>query len=227
MSQPLHAAVTEILAMPYFKNEQARSGGAKYGHEEAVALRVKTAGFIQVDKTLFPGITKSMLKRFAKTNDDTELRKVTQGLALGSYILQPAGSQGFPDILVLDFDNVFVCIECKSGQNGLCPMWNDSLPMPETIYVLSSGLRNETTVFLGKDVIGQDTYDLLDKQEGEVAGIVKKYRTLIEKTDSFNRGWIQKSRKQHFQEGGAEKTNYFTHASRWQCELNVLNRALA
>ena len=66
MSQQLHAAVTEILAMPYFKNEQARSGGATYGHEEAVALRVKSAGFVQVDKTLFPGITKSMLKRLQR-----------------------------------------------------------------------------------------------------------------------------------------------------------------
>jgi len=51
MSQQLHQAVTKILAMPYFKNEQARSGGANYGHEAAVEVFIKEAGFNPVYKT--------------------------------------------------------------------------------------------------------------------------------------------------------------------------------
>ena len=62
------------------------------------------------------------------------------------------------DVLVLDFVQEgavprFVAVECKSGKNGLTPMWNDNLPNPETIYILSSGSANATTLFLGKDVI--------------------------------------------------------------------------
>jgi len=226
MSQQLHQAVTDILAMPYFKNEQARSGGAKYGHEQAVSERVRQAGFVEVDIKNYPKIKKSMLKRWAQTGDDTELRSATQGLAPGSFIAQPAGTQGFPDLLVLDFNNVFRSIEAKSGQTGLCPMWNDNLPMPDTIYVLSSGLRNETTVFLGRDVISPEEQALMNEEEAEIAKVVKEYNRRMAAIDKFNRGWIQKSRKQHFQGGGGIKTNYFTHADRWQCELNVLEFVL-
>lgn len=226
MGQQLHQAITEILAMPYFKNEQARSGGANYGHEDAVAERFRQAKFTEVNKSSYPKITKSMLKRWAKTGDDTDLRSATQGLPPGSFILQPAGTQGFPDVLVLDFNNVFRSIECKSGKNGLCPMWNDNLPMPNTIYVLSSGIRNETTVFLGQDVITPEEQALMDEEEAAVAKVVKEYNQRMIAIDKFNRGWLQKSRKQHFQGGGGAKTNYFTHADRWRCELNVLESVL-
>ena len=44
--------------------------------------------------------TKLLLKKWATTRDDTALRAATKGLPVGSYILQPAGTQGFPDVLV-------------------------------------------------------------------------------------------------------------------------------
>ena len=47
MAYELHLALTSILAMPYFKNENARSGGAVYGHEDAVATKIKEAGFAE------------------------------------------------------------------------------------------------------------------------------------------------------------------------------------
>jgi len=79
---------------------------------------------------------------------------------------------------------------------------------------------------LGRDVISQSTYDLMAKQESEIENVVKKYNLLIQETDIFNRGWIQKSRKQHFQQGGSKKTNYFEHPDRIKCEKNVLDFAL-
>lgn len=225
MSKQLHAALTDILKMPYFKNEHARSGGAVFGHEEAVAERVKSAGFTEVSKSQFPKLTKGVLRTWAETGDETKLSAILEKLPKGSYILQPAGTQGFPDILVKDFSGSYVALECKSGKNGLCPMWNDNVPKPNAIYILSSGITNETTAFLGRDVISQSTYDLMAKQEAEIAAIVKKYAKLMDQADVFKRGWIQKSRKQHFQSGGAKKTNYFTHSDRKSCEKNVLDFA--
>jgi len=225
MSTQLHSAVQSILGMPYFKNEHARSGGATYGHEDAVAERIRSAGFAEVDKKAFPKITKSLLKKWAADGDDTELRKVTQNLPVGTFILQPAGTQGFPDVLVKDFNDRFVAVECKSGKNGQCPMWNDNLPKPETIYVLASGIKNETTVFMGRDVITPEEQALMDAQEAAIAKIVKEYNQKMSAIDKFGRGWLQKSRKQHFQGGGNVKTNYFTHASRKQCEQNALEFA--
>lgn len=222
MSTQLHAAIQSILAMPYFKNEHARSGGASFGHEEAVAEKIKAAGFTEVDKKQYPKVTKTLLKKWAETGDDVALRAATVGLPEGSYILQPAGTQGFPDVLVKDWGDRFVAVECKSGQNGLCPMWNDNLPKPSTIYVLSSGIVNQTTVFMGRDVISPEEQSLMDEQEAAIAKIVKEYNEKMKAIDKFGRGWIQKSRKQHFQGGGNVKTNYFTHSSRKQCEENVL-----
>ncbi len=66
---------------------------------------------------------------------------------------------------------------------------------------------------------------LMDEEEAEIAKIVKKYNQKMAAIDTFNRGWLQKSRKQHFQGGGGAKTNYFTHPSRPQCEQNALDYA--
>lgn len=226
MSTQFHSAMTAILAMPYFKNETAKSGGAIYGHEAAVAERIKAAGFVEINKSQYPGLKKGLLKKWAESGDVTDLRKVTQGMPVGSYVLQPAGSQGFPDVLVLDFDDRFIAVECKSGKSGLCPMWNDNLPKPDTIYVLSSGQRNETTVFLGRDVISEEEYNTQISFWKEQKQLETKYRAIMKPLDKFSRGWDIKGRPQNFQAGGDKKVNYFTHTSRKQCETNVLNFAL-
>jgi hypothetical protein len=38
--------MTEILAMPYFKNQNARSWRRRYGHEHELAERIKAAAFV-------------------------------------------------------------------------------------------------------------------------------------------------------------------------------------
>ena len=225
MSKQLHEAVAAILSMPYFKNEAARSGGAKYGHEDAVAEKVRASGFTELDKAQFPKVTKSLLKKWATDLNDRDLRAATEGLSIGSFILQPAGTQGFPDILIKDFNDRFVALECKSGKSGLCPMWNDNLPKPETIYILASGKLNETTIFMGRDVITNEEQRLMDEQEKEIAAIVKKYNKQMATIDKFKRGFIQKSRKQHFQQGNQNMTNYFKHPDRKRCESNALEYA--
>jgi hypothetical protein len=226
MSIQLHEAVSNILNMPYFKNDNARSGTYNLGHEEAVAVKIKDAGFVEVQKSLYPKLSKSILTRWGETNNDSELRTVTPGLSPGTVILQPAGSQAFPDILIKDFSDRFVAIECKSGKKGLTPMWNDNIPKSNTIYVLSSGQYNKTTIFMSQDVISVEEQTLMDEQEELISKIVDLYNTKIKSIDKFNRGWIQKSRKQHFQGGKKDKTNYFTHSDRRTCEENTMAYAL-
>ena len=231
MSTQLHTAISDILAMPYFKNEAHKSGGSNFGHEEAVAEKIRSAGFTEISKSTYPKLTKTNLKKWAETGNDKEIRKATTGLfpqldmPNGSFIVQPAGSQGFPDILVKDYCGRFVAVECKSGKNGECPMWNDNTPKPSTIYVLSSGKQDATTIFMGRDVITPRQQQLMDDLEKKLTEIVKQYKLLVDAEDTFNRGWIQKARKQHFQSGGGEKTNYFTHASREKCEKTALDYA--
>jgi len=222
MTTQLHTAMVAIMAMPYFKNAHAQSGSVTHGHETAVADVLSQHGFTSLPKSAWPKLTKSLLRTWAETGDSAALVQATVGMPPGSFIVQPAGSQGFPDILVLDTNQRFIALECKSGQNGLCPMWNDNLPKPQAIYILSSGAANATTVFMGRDVITAAEQAVMDQQEAEMAQVAARYRALLLKMDQHNRGFHQKSRKQHFQSGGALRTNYFTHADRSQCETNVL-----
>ena len=225
MSTQLYQAVADILRMPYFRNEQARSGEYNYGHEYAVAVRIKARGFVEHDKALYPNLKKGLLKKWSETGNDQALRKATQGLPPGSYILQPAGSQGFPDILVKDFGDRFVAVECKSGKFGVCPMWNDNLPKPDTIYVLSSGLINATTIFLGRDVMPNAMLESQLNMLKELNEIVTKYQKINAELDQFSRGWATKFRPQNFQFGPKAKTNYFSHPDRKKCETNALEFA--
>lgn len=226
MSKILFDTLSDIRQMPYFVNEQAKSGGADYGHERAVSNKFSDYGFKEVSRDTFPKLNKSILKKWAESNVDSELREATQGLQPGSFILQPAGSQNFPDILILDFDDRFLAIECKSGKNGLCPMWNDNLPKPHAIYVLSSGLVNSTTFFLGQDVITESLAKSQLKMIDELHKVVLKYKCINESLDVYKRGWNTKFRPQNFQSGGKSKTNYFEHQDRYKCEERVLEYAL-
>lgn len=225
MSKQLHRAIQSILAMPYFKNEHAQSGGSNHGHEEAVAAQIRAAKFSEIAKSTYPKVTKGLLKRWAETLDDGELRSVTEGMPVGSFILQPAGSQGFPDVLVKDWGDRFVAVECKSGKDGRTPMWNDNLPKQETVYVLSSGKRDETTVFMGRDVITPEMVDSQKEMLKEMDRLVNKYRKINKAKDLFGRGWDIKYRPQNFQGGGKMLTDYFDHKDRKACENNAMEFA--
>jgi hypothetical protein len=218
-------AVAQILAMKYFKNQHARSGGASYGHERAVADVLKTCGFAERSVKDFKGLAKKHFKLWLDKDDISEVESQLSGLAPGEFVLQPAGSQSFPDIVLRDTNGRLVPIECKSGQTGLCPMWNDSLPKADAIYVLSSGIRDETTVFMGRDVITQATRDILHKAVAAARQVMSesvKDRAVV---DLYKRGFVVKVRQQFFQDGGVEFNNYFTHPDRERCESNVLAHA--
>lgn len=222
MSKQLHEGMIAILAMPYFKNEHARSGNVTHGHEIAVAEKLKEVGFTEVPNTKYK-ITKKIIKNWVKTNDDSELRKATNGLTPGSYIIQPANSQAYPDILVKDFDDRFICFECKSSKGDGPPMWNDSLPRLDGIYIFASEKKNATTIAFGKDIITQETIDLAAEMLQELKQIVDKYKEKNKQVDIFTRGWSIKFRPQNFQSGKKTITSYFEHPDRVKCETNVLN----
>jgi len=223
MSQQLYNAGVEILKMGYYKNENARSGDYNPGHEDAVAAVLDNHGFTGFTQTDFPQLKRSHLKIWWESDftDTTELNKALATLPAGSYVLQPGGTQSFPDILVKDFCGRFVALECKSGK-GTHPMWNDSTPKPGAAYIMSSGKVNETTLFMGDDVITQEQQKIINEGLKQLQELAESISSQVKNLDKHNRGFILSSRKQFFQQGGMEKTNYFTHASRKQCEQNVL-----
>ena len=129
----------DIIAMPYYKNDSQRSGKVSKGHEDAIALRLKEAGFSEVnthhqDKTSnIPKLLKEVLNEWIDTDlapdfllekTDKEYKRVKdahktrrfKNMPLGSFIAQPCGSNSFPDFLIRDFDGRFFPLEAKSGK---------------------------------------------------------------------------------------------------------------
>jgi hypothetical protein len=227
MSVQFQQAIKNILAMPYFKNDSARSGVFKVGHEDAVAVRLEQAEFVRCTLKNKVKSSKKILKKWAETGNSSEISVAFQDMSAGSFILQPAGTQSFPDILVRDFSGSWIALECKSVSRGGTPMWNDNVPQQNAVYVLSSGTYDQsTTVFLGKDVISKEAILILREQERAMNELAKTFAARMKLADTYNRGWIQKSRRQNFQQGGSELTNWFTHQNRNICEQNVLKFAL-
>ena len=73
------------------------------------------------------------------------------------FILQPYGSQNYPDFLVLDGDSV-IYIEVKFSSRGQPnPVWNSGLPRPNGIYIFGkAGIRRDLTFFRGHDVVSSE-----------------------------------------------------------------------
>ena len=246
MSKELHQFGLDLQNLPYFKNYHATSGIRVNGHEDAVADLLVQNGFIKEVNKNFPKLKDGMIKEWEKSNFDpnfitnlsdtkykTKPNKTFGMMPKGSFLLQPTGSQNFPDFLIRDFDGRFIIIEAKSGKKGPrqtpdpdnstpAPMWNNSLPKPfSVVYILSNEKVDGTTFFLGQDVISLDQYD---HGQNCIKELIELYEDQQKRApvDKFKRGWITKNRPQFFQGGGNHLTDYFKHSDRSICENNVL-----
>ena len=227
--------------MPHYAND-ARGSGVKHdSHEDALTQELVKVGYVEIvqDSTginrngkpkkikRFPKLKRSTLTTAIQSdNQQHEITKLVVGMNPGEFIRQPCGSQSFPDFLVRDFSGTFVLIEAKSGR-GAVPAWNDSLVKPNAIYVFSSGTYNQTTVFLGRDVLDPDREQFLKARYQMLRDFIEETKTIVgSMPDPFNRGFGAYARPKFEQGGGNHKTDYFAHSDRKNCEQNVLKFAL-
>lgn len=165
-------------------------------------------------------LNKKIMESWVEHGDDTKVNQILARMPVGTYVRQPISSQSHPDFLLRDFDGRFVAVECKSSSKNTFPMWNDSLPQQNMIYVLCSEKMNKTTLFFGKDVIEKEISTIRMSMDVELNAIIEKYKPIIDKQDKKRRGFVCKYRVQNFQAGDGK--NYFTHADKELCEKNVL-----
>lgn len=133
------------------------------------------------------------------------------------YVEQPNGNNASPDFRV-SVENIYFDIECKTGDTK--PTYNGGLPKDLTIYILSSP-KFGTTMFYGKDVVSTSKRTLFAALVAELKEVVKKYQAMPGWNDSI-RGFDFYMRSMFTQSGKKDRTNYFTHKDRLQCEANVL-----
>ena len=254
MSKQLHTALTSILAMPYFKNDASRSGKTFNGHEAAISNRLIETGFTQVDKPTVPSLKKDVLNEwissglepvnFLLEKTDKEYKRKSlmhrvkrfKDMPLGSFICQPCGSHSFPDFLLRDFDGRFIAIEAKSISKKAedetdnaattgSPMWNDNLPKHGAIYIYSNETVNETTFAMGENLISQESINLSTEMINAMIKVGESYEPKFAEAD-IGYGFMTWFRQQHFQVGGAGKTDWFKHKLRANSEKSVLKFAL-
>ena len=137
------------------------------------------------------------------------------------YQSQPNGIQNFPDFRVnLPNGKHYVDVECKSSKKAM-PTYNCGLPHSHGIYIFSSSKYNKTTVFRGRDVVSEEKRTLYSAMHSEMNEVLEKYRSEEDWND--DRGFDFFIRNMYTQKGGSQKTDYFLHKDRKQCEDNVIN----
>ena len=243
MSAKLHQWLANVLAMPHWSNQHAASGTRHNSHEDALARELDAIGFqedIHVSfpsgqtkkkkKVLkYPALKRAALMRAAQLTGSARQKAIASlvpGMVPGTYIRQPAGSQSFPDFLICDFSGKFVLVEAKSGSGGN-PVWNDSLPKKDSIYIMSSGKYDRTTCWLGQDWISDAELAIFDNLYHIIDAAVVQANQQLKTLDHFHRGWQFYSRKKHQQGGLVEWTDPYRHADQLQCEANALAFAKA
>ena len=120
------------------------------------------------------------------------------------YQAQMNGTQAFPDFHIEPKGLWPINLECKSTK-GTKRMWNRGLPKPNALYVVCSGRLNKTTIFWGRDVCPEKTYQRLLKRDQEFREMINK----INKEEDD--GWINYPRLA-FDTRGPKAPKYFDPA---------------
>jgi len=234
MSTQFGKATDELLSLAHFSNGSAGSTDEKHTHEMIAITILEKHGFTSVTTDQYPLLTRTIMKNWIDTGDESRVLAALTGLPPGSIIHQPSGSQDFPDILVFDFNSRLIPFECKSSTKNYHPTWNDKQAKPLGFYFFSTKntFKNQypdgrSTIFLGKDVISQLEHTITLEWAAEIKAVNDKFKTLMADADLFNRGWKNGSRPKFDQGGGAIKSSYFAHPSSEQCVSNAITYAYA
>lgn len=150
----MRTVIKEILNMPYYGNLAATNGKVHNDakHEDAVENILRSHNFVPSDS--YSSITKKCRDNWKSDHSLCDMRE-------GTYISQPCGTHNSPDFIVKDFSGKVYFLECKSVKKSGTPMYNSGIPTAEYIYILTSKKYNETTVYLGEDVVNSEVEKLL------------------------------------------------------------------
>ncbi len=210
-------AIQEILTMPYFKNGAAESGLVHNVacHEEALENVLKKHGFHRGEKP--DGINRDDSLRWPKEPH------LASEIPNGTYIEQPFGKQASPDFIIKVSNNVVILLEAKSSSKDTSPMYNSGGITQDFLYVFCSEKTNQTTIYMGSDIVTLEQQRLIDEHIKEARERDDILNAKLKELDSNHRGISYYTRPAITQKGGGEYTNYFTHGHRSEVEQLALN----
>jgi hypothetical protein len=215
-AQKIHKQLNKL---PYFRNYQAVSGSVHNlsSHEDAVE-----------DVLLSNSLVKSNFKEIATSQGFTSSIKFRDALLQGEfgdsipndvYFSQPTGTHNSPDFIFKVNNKVFL-VECKSGKDNQ-PMYNSGLPKIGYIYLFCSKKSNESTMYLGEDIVNVEQRKVIEKFTEQSQKLIAKLNEELALLDDQNRGLSYYQRDMWQQSGGAKYTDYFKHENKALCESKV------
>lgn len=205
----------DIKNMPYYKNYAAASGAVhniSNQEDEVAEMLIKNE---LTDRT-----KSNIMTNRASVSDWLKNPRNAVSMPPMSFISQPCGTHDSPDFLVKLEHGVVFGIECKSS-DGYCPMYNSGGIKQNLIYVLSSKKKNQTTVYVGRDIMTIAQQNLINELIQKQKVLEKEYNEKLKAIDIHHRGINYGTRPAIQQAGGESYTNYFIHSEREMCEQNV------
>ena len=210
------------------KDKQSFLTAAKGGEfEERLKVKLDEIGFNRITK-------EDIIKKDIIKIGFVELKKLVQEAQspteIGNptnyrrhYLVQPFGSQRYPDFLVFDAEKV-VSIESKYSQKSEGkPMWNGGLPRPGGIYIFGAYGRRDVTFFRGCDVVSPS----------ESRKLIKFFNRQRKAQEEFNKQhmqgqkygfvvYVRKAFEQRLLYNNEAVTNFFTNERRAELERLVI-----
>ena len=212
--------IKEVLTMPYYKNYSAESGAVHNisKHEEAVEDLLLKHGYVPANlPTRGKSSPISIEDRDAAKLDPSN---VLLGIPNNSYVSQPCGTHASPDFIVNSNGRLYF-YECKSSKQTH-PTYNGGCPDPHYVYIFSSEKTDETTVFMGSDIVTLEQRGIIEQINKEIQSILDRENARLVEADCLNRGIDYYNRAMYCQKGKGKK-DYFQHENRFQCEEGVLS----
>jgi len=209
-------ALTEMLTMPYFKNEASASGAVHNvaRHEDALVLVLKKHGFHTGNMPV--GIKRDDALKWIKNPE------LALNIPNGIFIEQPFGTHNSPDFIIKVSDKVIIFLEAKSVK-GTSPMYNSGGISQDFLYVFCSEQTNQTTIYMGSSIISVEQQRIIDEHIQEARKRDDELNVKLRELDSNSRGVSYYTRPMINQSGGRSYTDYFVHKQRKQAEEYALN----
>ena len=205
--------IRDFLKMPYYQNYAACSGKVHNvaKHEDAVE-----------DILIQNGLTEEP-RRMTKVQRNAWLDgESADDLPNNTYISQPCGTHNSPDFIIKLAGQLYF-VECKSTRLTASPVYNSGLPTPKYIYVFSSKKHDETTVYLGRDVVEPQVYKMLEEANQKIKEICNGVSAEVRAMSSNGHGVGIYARPMYNHAGTKDKTDYFQNPRRRELEQNVLD----
>lgn len=207
----------EIRKHPYYKNEAAASGAVhNYArHEDAISHTLLKHGFHNETNNF-----KLNKKETMRWIDQPEL---SSDFPNGSFIEQPFGKQQSPDFIIKVNNKFVLFLEAKSSATSLTPTYNSGIPNKNFLYVFCAKEKNQTTIYMGDNIITSEQHKLIDKHIKEARERDEILNQELKKLDTNHRGISYYTRPMINQSGGKFYTNYFDHKQRQSAEEYTIN----